>query len=73
MSDLTKLTKAQLISVIEEQEENKWDNFKEEFGMTFTTDEEWIDFFKKIKDHAVDIAKQEWMAEMRRQALGKIM
>eukprot|EP01043_Picozoa_sp_COSAG02_P130988 COSAG02_NODE_68744_length_224_cov_633.904000_1_plen_25_part_10 len=25
MSDLTKLTKAQLISVIEEQEENKWD------------------------------------------------
>tara|TARA_R110000796_G_scaffold72151_3_gene163420 strand:+ start:2077 stop:2298 length:222 start_codon:yes stop_codon:yes gene_type:complete len=73
MSDLTKLTKAQLISVIEEQEENKWDNFKEEFGMTFTTDEEWIDFFMKIKDHAVDIAKQEWMAEMRKQALGKII
>ena len=44
MSDLTKLTKAQLISVIEEQEENKWDNFKEEFGMTYNTDEEWIEF-----------------------------
>eukprot|EP01047_Picozoa_sp_COSAG01_P073264 COSAG01_NODE_11895_length_1836_cov_1.250000_3_plen_70_part_00 len=69
MSDLTKLTKAQLISVIEEQEENKWDNFKEEFGMTYNTDEEWIEFFKKIKDNSVN----EVMGELRKQALGKLM
>ena len=69
MSDLTKLTKAQLISVIEEQEENKWDNFKEEFGMTYNTDEEWIEFFKKIKENSVN----EVMKELRKQALGKLM
>lgn len=69
MSDLTKLTKAQLISVIEEQEENKWDNFKEEFGMTYNTDEEWIEFFKKIKENSVN----EVMTELRKQALGKLM
>tara|TARA_A100001201_G_C4046665_1_gene188406 strand:- start:492 stop:701 length:210 start_codon:yes stop_codon:yes gene_type:complete len=69
MSDLTKLTKAQLISVIEEQEENKWDNFKEEFGMTYNTDEEWIEFFKNIKANAV----KDLMEELRKQALGKLM
>tara|TARA_R110002020_G_scaffold248453_1_gene462459 strand:+ start:530 stop:760 length:231 start_codon:yes stop_codon:yes gene_type:complete len=51
MADLTKLTKAQLISVIEESEENKFDNFKEAFGMTYTTDDEWIEFFKKIQEN----------------------
>ena len=69
MSDLTKLTKAQLISVIEEQEENKWDNFKEEFGMTYNTDEEWIEFFKNIKANA----EKDLMEELRKQALGKLM
>ena len=49
MADLTKLTKAQLISVIEESEENKFDNFKEAFGVTYTTDDEWIEFFKNIQ------------------------
>eukprot|EP01051_Picozoa_sp_SAG22_P025242 SAG22_NODE_7385_length_745_cov_0.633127_3_plen_68_part_01 len=68
MSDLTKLTKAQLISVIEEQEENKWDNFKEEFGMTYNTEEECIEFIKKIKDKSVN----EVMGELRKQALGKL-
>jgi len=51
MSDLTKLTKAQLIGVIQEQEENKFDNFKEAFGVTYNTDEEWIDFFKSIQEN----------------------
>lgn len=51
MADLTKLTKAQLISVIEESEENKFDNFKEAFGLTYTTDDEWIEFFKKIQEN----------------------
>ena len=60
MSDLTKLTKAQLIGVIEQQEENKWDNFKEEFGVTYNTDEEWIDFFKSISENAVAKVKEEY-------------
>ena len=49
MSDLTKLTKAQLIDVIQQQEENKWNNFKKEFGVTYNIEEEWIDFFKSIQ------------------------
>ena len=60
MSDLTKLTKAQLIGVIEQQEENKWDNFKEEFGVTYNTDEEWIDFFKSISENSVAKVKEEY-------------
>lgn len=61
MSDLSKLTKAQLISVIEESEENKFDNFKEAFGMTFNTDEEWIEFFKNyIEVKKEEIVKEEW-------------
>ena len=53
MADLTKLTKAQLIEVIEQSEENKFDNFKEAFGMTYTTDDEWIDFFKKVQENSL--------------------
>lgn len=51
MADLTKLTKAQLIEVIEQSEENKFDNFKEAFGVTYTTDDEWIEFFKNIQEN----------------------
>jgi len=69
MSDLTKLTKAQLIDVIEQQEENKWDNFKEEFGVTYNTDEEWIDFFKSIQKKT----KEKIEKENRRLALGKLI
>tara|TARA_R100001086_G_C11826695_1_gene255535 strand:- start:698 stop:913 length:216 start_codon:yes stop_codon:yes gene_type:complete len=61
MSDLSKLTKAQLISVIEESEENKFDNFKEAFGMTYNTDEEWIEFFKNyIEVKKEEIVQEEW-------------
>ena len=49
MSDLSKLTKAQLIDFIQSQEENKFDNFKEELGLPYNTDEEWIDYIKKIQ------------------------
>lgn len=69
MSDLTKLTKAQLIDVIQQQEENKWDNFKEEFGVTYNTDEEWIDFFKSIQKTTED----KIVKENRRLALGKLI
>jgi len=61
MSDLSKLTKAQLITVIEESEENKFDNFKEAFGMTYNTDEEWIEFFKNyIEVKKEEIVQEEW-------------
>jgi len=69
MSDLTKLTKAQLIDVIEQQEENKWDNFKEQFGVTYNTDEEWIDFFKSIQKNT----EEKIQKENRRLALGKLI
>ena len=69
MSDLTKLTKAQLIDVIQQQEENKWDNFKEQFGVTYNTDEEWIDFFKSIQKNT----EEKIQKENRRLALGKLI
>tara|TARA_R100000734_G_scaffold15234_1_gene11428 strand:- start:142 stop:351 length:210 start_codon:yes stop_codon:yes gene_type:complete len=69
MSDLTKLTKAQLIDVIEQQEENKWDNFKEEFGVTYNTDEEWIEFFKSIQK----TTEERIQKENRKIALSKVI
>ena len=50
MSDLTKLTKAQLIEVIQNNEKNKFDNFKEELNLNYDTEEEWINYIKKIQD-----------------------
>mgnify|MGYP003146166138 CR=1 FL=1 len=50
MSDLTKLTKAQLIEVIQNNEKNKFDNFKEELNLEYNTEEEWINYIKKIQD-----------------------
>jgi len=50
MSDLTKLTKAQLIEIIQKQEENKFDNFKEELGLPYDSEEEWIEYIKKIQN-----------------------
>ena len=50
MSDLTKLTKAQLIEVIQNNEKNKFDNFKEELNLDYNTEEEWINYIKKIQD-----------------------
>jgi predicted GTPase len=49
MSDLTKLTKAQLIDIIQRQEEEKFDDFKEELGLPYQTSEEWIEYIKKIQ------------------------
>jgi hypothetical protein len=49
MSDLSKLTKAQLIEIIQKQEENKFDNFKEELGLPYDDEEEWIEYIKKIQ------------------------
>tara|TARA_R110000803_G_scaffold145918_4_gene211686 strand:+ start:360 stop:581 length:222 start_codon:yes stop_codon:yes gene_type:complete len=55
MTNLNKLTKAQLIelidskeNVLEEKSEYQWDGFKIAFGVTYNTEEEWIEFFKRI-------------------------
>jgi len=46
MPELTKLTKAQLIDVIQQQEEDKFSVLKEELGLPYNTDEEWIEFIQ---------------------------
>ena len=50
MPDISKLTKAQLIDIIQKQEEDKYAVLKEELGLPYNTDEEWIDLFKKQKE-----------------------
>lgn len=46
MPELAKLTKAQLIDIIQQQEEEKYAVLKEELGLPYNTDEEWIDYIK---------------------------
>ena len=46
MPDLTKLTKKQLIDIIQQQEEEKFAVLKEELGLPYNTDEEWVDYIK---------------------------
>lgn len=58
MTDITKLTKKQLLDILEGYEENKWDDFKEAFGVTYNTDEEWIDFFKSIQESRAVLQKE---------------
>lgn len=48
MPDLTKLTKAQLIDVIQQQEEEKYAVLKEELGLPYDTDDEWVDYIKGL-------------------------
>ena len=48
MPELSKLTKAQLIDIIQQQEENKFDELKEALGLPYQTDEEWIEFIKGL-------------------------
>lgn len=50
MSDLTKLTKAQLITLIKEKEEYNFENFKEQLNLEYETEQEWIDYIKKLQD-----------------------
>ena len=47
---LTKLTKSQLIDLIEEYEENKFDNFKTVFGLPYQTEDDWMDYIKNLQD-----------------------
>tara|TARA_R110000751_G_C13436758_1_gene442341 strand:- start:113 stop:355 length:243 start_codon:yes stop_codon:yes gene_type:complete len=46
----TKLTKAQLIDKLQEVEETKYDLLKTETGMPFNTDEEWVDYIKRLQE-----------------------
>ena len=55
MPNLTNLTKTQLIDLIQEIEETKFNQFKVEFGLTYNTDEEWIDFIKGLKKDEKEI------------------
>ena len=49
MPDLTKLTKAQLIDIIQKQEEEKFAVLKEETGLPYDTDEEWISYINNLR------------------------
>lgn len=49
MSDLTKLTKAQLITLIQEKEDYNFENFREQLNLEYETEQEWIDYIKKIQ------------------------
>lgn len=46
MPELSKLTKAQLIDLIQQQEEEKFAVLKEELGLPYDTDEEWIEYIQ---------------------------
>tara|TARA_S200002703_G_scaffold127821_1_gene114504 strand:+ start:377 stop:598 length:222 start_codon:yes stop_codon:yes gene_type:complete len=46
MPELSKLTKAQLIDLIQQQEEDKYAVLKEELGLPYDTDEEWIEYIQ---------------------------
>ena len=62
MPELSKLTKAQLIDLIQQQEEDKYAVLKEELGLPYNTDEEWIEYIQskslecqKCKEYEKDI------------------
>tara|TARA_R100000654_G_scaffold36400_1_gene62055 strand:- start:6235 stop:6456 length:222 start_codon:yes stop_codon:yes gene_type:complete len=48
MPELSKLTKAQLIDIIQQQEEEKYAVLKEELGVPYDTDEEWVEYIKSL-------------------------
>lgn len=52
-----------IVTIAEEIEDNKFNNFKEAFGLPYHTDEEWIDFFnltsKELNNYKKDIRKRE--------------
>ena len=43
-------TKQQLIDKITEIEDTKYDLLKSELGLTYHTDEEWLDFILRLQD-----------------------
>ena len=59
MSDITKFTKAQLINIIEESEENKFGYFKSELGLPYHTDEDWVDYIKSLQEKIQEYQKEQ--------------
>ena len=49
-TDITKLKKAELIDIISQYEENKYQLLKEELGLPYDDDEEWVSYIKKLQD-----------------------
>ena len=58
MPALEKLTKAQLLDIIQQQEENKYAVLKEELGLPYNTDEEWVDYIKKLQSSPDELIQQ---------------
>ena len=51
---ITKLTKSQLLDLIEHLEEDKYSVLKIELGLPYETDEEWIEYIKKLQTQNSD-------------------
>ena len=66
MTDITKLTKAQLVSIIEESEDNKFESFKTELGLPYNTDEEWIDYIKSLQKQIEECKKEDRERSMKK-------
>ena len=65
MPEISKLTKAQLIDIIQQQEENKYAVLKEELGLPYNTDEEWVDYIKKLQSSPDELIQQLKASAMR--------
>lgn len=50
MSNLMKMTKKQLIDVIECGQDTQFDSFKEECGLPFHTEDEWIGYIHSLQE-----------------------
>ena len=50
-------TKQQLIDKITEIEDTKYDLLKSELGLTYHTDEEWLDFILRLQDTNKELQK----------------
>ena len=50
MPNLMKMTKKQLVEIIECGQDTQFDEFKEEFGLPYHTADEWIDFIKSLQE-----------------------
>jgi len=51
---ISKLTKAQLFDLIDHLEEDKYSVLKIELGLPYHTDEEWIEYIKKLQTQNAD-------------------
>tara|TARA_R110000787_G_scaffold137473_3_gene251015 strand:+ start:447 stop:692 length:246 start_codon:yes stop_codon:yes gene_type:complete len=48
--DITKLKKTELIDIICNYEENKYQVLKIELGLPYDDDEEWVEYIKKLQN-----------------------